>query len=173
MIANIATSLARQGELRTMVLEMDMRRPTLAKIFGFRKGSGSLSEVIENKITFAEHAVRFGPNLVFGFNHKPAERPSELLSSVDMSEFLAELEEVYRPDVMLFDMPPMLVTDDTLGFLGNVHAAMLIAAAGTTTIEQVDVCERDIAERTGFVGVVLNKCQYVGAAAGYEYSDYS
>ncbi len=173
MVANLATSLARQGELRTLVLEMDMRRPALAKIFGFRKGSGSLSEVIEGKISFSEHAVRFGKNLIFGFNHKPADRPSELLSSADMTEFLAEIEEKFQPDIMLFDMPPMLLTDDTLGFLNNVQTTMLIAAAGTTTIEQIDVCERDIAERSAFLGVVLNKCEYLGAAAGYEYSDYS
>jgi len=173
MVANLATSLSRQGEIRTLVLEMDMRRPALAKIFGFRKGSGSLSEVIENKISFAEHAVRFGPNLIFGFNHKPAARPSELLSSADMTEFLNEIEEKYQPDIMLFDMPPMLLTDDTLGFLSNVQTSILIAAAGTTTIEQIDICERDIAERTSFLGVVLNKCEYLGAAAGYEYTDYS
>ena len=71
--------------------------------------------------------------------------------------------EAYHP------VPPMLVNDDTLAFLHNVDAAMLVAAAGSTTISEIDACERELAAHTSVMGVVLNKCRYTGRDYGSDY----
>ena len=70
---------------------------------------------------------------------------------------------------MLFDLPPMLVSDDTMAFVGHVDAVLLIAAAEATTIKEVDSCERELASQTNVMGVVLNKCRYMGPEYGYSY----
>ncbi len=165
---NLAMSLARQTELKTMVFEMDMRRPTLARVLGHR-GSESLWQVFDGSVAFADQAVRFGDNVALALNHQTARNPSELLGSTQTADCLAEIERAFRPDIVLFDMPPMLMTDDNIAFADNMDAVMLIAAAGTTTVKQIDVCERDLAAHTNFLGVVLNKCRFTDGTYGYDY----
>jgi hypothetical protein len=66
----------------------------------------------------------------------------------------------------------MLAGDDAIGFLHNVDCALLVAAAGSTTIAQVDACERDIAAHTNVLGVTLNKCRYLDKDQAYGYDYY-
>jgi len=44
-----------------------------------------------------------------------------------------------------------------------------VAAAGTTTISEIDTCERELAAHTAVMGVVLNKCRYMGRDYGSDY----
>ncbi len=44
-----------------------------------------------------------------------------------------------------------------------------MAAAETTTVKQIDTCEREIAQVSSVMGVVLNKCRYAGPDYGYDY----
>ena len=75
----------------------------------------------------------------------------------------------YDPTVILFDMPPMLVSDDAIGIAAQVDCVLLIAAAESTTVQDVDVCERDLAAQTNVLGVILNKCRYLDRSYGYSY----
>ena len=71
---------------------------------------------------------------------------------------------------MIFDMPPLLVGDDALAFIGHVDCVLLVAAAETTTIKEIDTCERELAAHTNVLGVVLNKCRYPDRHYGYSYA---
>ncbi len=166
--SNLAASLTRQKEVSVIVFDLDLRRPSMAKMLGIA-GQRSCWEVLSEEVTFEEQAVRISENVALSLNQRPARDPAELLSSSRTAEVLDEIEATYRPDVMLFDMPPMLVSDDNLAFMRNVHAAMLVAGAESTTTGQVDVCERDLAEQTNVMGVVLNKCRYMDSDQSYEY----
>ncbi len=57
---------------------------------------------------------------------------------------------------MIFDMPSILVSDNTRAFLSNVDCAVIIARANNTRYGHFDACEREIAEYTNVLGVVLN-----------------
>ena len=164
---NLALSLSRQQDLKIVAIDLDLRRPALHKAFGHRTAS-SLSEVIEGTVAITDHFVRYGDNLMIGLNTKPARNPSELLQSQSTKDFLAEIEKVYRPDIMIFDLPPMLVSDDNVGFLKNADCGLLICAADETTAAQLDLCEKELSELTNVLGVVLNKCRYSDSASGYD-----
>ena len=166
--ANLATSLARQKEVAVVLMDLDLRRPSMARMFGIR-GEHSCWQVLNGEVPFRDQAVRISENVVLSLNHAPARDPAELLSSKRTSEAIDEIDATYRPDVMLFDMPPMLATDDNLAFMRNVDCALLVAGAESTTSDQVDVCERDLAEQTNMMGVVLNKCRYMGPDHDYSY----
>ncbi|MGB5558831.1 MAG: CpsD/CapB family tyrosine-protein kinase [Paracoccaceae bacterium] len=166
--ANLALSLARQQDLKIMLLDFDLRRPALHKVFAHRTPH-SLSDVIEGRVAAADHLVRYGDNLIIGLNAKAARNPSELLQSHRTKEFLTTLEAAYRPDIMIFDMPPMLVSDDNVGFMSNVDCGLLIGAADSTTVTQLDLCEKELSELTNVLGVVLNKCRYSDSSTGYDY----
>lgn len=165
--ANLAISMARQSDLRILVFDMDMRRPALNKIFA-HKDRQSLHEVLNGNVEPREQLLRFGDNLAFAFNYKPAMKPAELLQSNRTTARLAEIQDEFLPDLMIFDMPPMLGNDDNVGFLKNVDCALLVGAAEETSVPQLDVCEKELAELTNVLGVVLNKCRYMDAGAGYE-----
>ncbi len=165
--ANLAFSFGRQQDRRTMVLDLDLRRVGLAKVLGLQPARG-MSDVLSGLVPFSEHGVRLGDNVILGLNSQPARNPSEILQSHKAREMLDAIEETYRPDIMLFDMPPLLATDDGVGFLKNVDCALLLAEVGKTTVEQVDVTERQIGELTNVIGVVLNKATTLDPKYGYE-----
>lgn len=167
---NLGFSLARQPSLRTMICEIDLKRPALAQILGAERKM-DFSRVLSGIDPFADHAIRLRPNLAAGLVGHPVKESAELLQGPQVGQVLDAVEAEYAPDIMLFDMPPLTVSDDTIGFADKVDCALIVAAAGSTTVEEIDACERDLAERTEVLGVVLNKCRYHGPEQGYGYYD--
>jgi protein-tyrosine kinase len=165
---NLAFSLGRQTNQRTLVADFDMRRPGMAKLLGLRR-SNSFSQVLEGKAEAAENLVRYGENLAFGTNTGAARNPAELLQSPETAAALAGVEADYAPTIMLCDMPPMLLADDMLAFARHVDCVLLLAAAETTSIDDLDICERELSAHTNVLGVVLNKCRYADPSYGYGY----
>lgn len=164
---NLAFSMARQSDLKVMVLDLDLRRPSMHEILG-QKPKNSFHEVLEGKIRAEDQLVRVGDNLIFGLNARSAARPSELLQAKLTRDRLHQLQEAYRPDITIFDLPPMLASDDNIGFLPNVDCGILVNAAESTTIKQLDNCEKELAELTNVLGVVLNKCRFNDGNGTYD-----
>lgn len=168
---NLAFSLARQKDIRTVVAEMDLRRPAMAKLLGLTHTSCQFSRALDGREELKDHMLRYGDNLAFALNRHSANNPSELLQSNVITDTLGEIEKQFDPSLIIFDMPPMLVTDDVLGFLDQVDCVLLVAAAESTTVDEIDNCERELAEHTNMLGVVLNKCRYMEKGYGYSYYD--
>ena len=169
--ANLAFSFGRQQDVHTMVLDFDLRRMGLAKLLA-QEDKSSMGDVLERRVPFRDHARRLGENVAFGLNGSLTRNPSEILQSAQAAEVLAEIEETYKPDLILFDTPPLMASDDSHGFLKIMDCALLLAAAEQTPIDQIDVAERQLAELTSVMGIVLNKCHYMSGAYGYEYGYY-
>ena len=165
---NLAFSFARQPDVRTILAEVDLRRPSLARMLGL-KASHSFAQVLDGTARFEDNAVRYGANLAFATNASAAKDPSELLQGANVGQVLTDMEAWFEPTLTIFDMPPMLVSDDAMAFVGKVDCVLLVAAAETTTVQEVDVCERDLASQTNVLGVVLNKCRYMDRKYGYSY----
>jgi capsular exopolysaccharide synthesis family protein len=165
---NLVASMARQSELRTILIDLDMRRPAMAKLLAI-KGRPSFFDVVEGRVSFGEQALKLNENVIISTNTQHAAEPSELMASSAMKRVIEEIEATYRPDIVMFDMPPMLVTDDNLAFFDKVDCAVLVAAAESTTVTQVDTCERDLATQTSLLGVILNKCRYMDTHS-YDYT---
>lgn len=167
---NLAVSLSRQGELRIVVIDLDLRRPALSRALGLR-GKGNVADILEARSRFADHARRLGDNLALAMNFSTAHAASDLLLRRASAAVIDEIEAEYQPDLMLFDMPPLLVNDDASAFLGRVDCGLIVAEADNSTISQVDLCEKEVAEQTSVLGVVLNKCRFPsdGYAYYYEY----
>lgn len=161
---NLAFSLSKQPEINTIVAEMDMRRPSMAKVLGLSSGTG-FAAVLDGQANFADVAMRPRNNLAFGLNYERTRNPSELLQSSRVGRILTSIEERFMPDLTIFDMPPMLHSDDTMAFMGQVDCVLLVAAAESTSLREVDICESDLAAQTNVMGVLLNKCRYIDKEA--------
>lgn len=165
---NLAMSLQRQPDLRTILVELDLRRPALTKMLGIKREM-SFGRVLEGSRPFAENALRYGPNMAITASQQPWRDAAELLGGAHISEALSDIETAYAPDVMIFDMPPMLSSDDMMAFARHVDCVLLVAGAESTTVKEIDICETDLASQTNVMGVVLNKCRYMGPEYGYGY----
>lgn len=155
---NLALGLARQKEIRSMLFDMDLRDPSVHDFFE-HKPEYSIGSLLEGEAAFEDQALRVGGNLAISMASKPETDPSRILLSEGATAVLDDVQQRYQPDVMIFDLPSVLVNDDTRAFLKNVDCALIISRANVTKYSQFDVCEREIAEHTNVLGVVLNACR--------------
>jgi len=156
---NLAFSFARQTDCRTVLVDLDLRRPGLAKLLGL-PGTSSVEKFLRGQSGIKDVFRRYGDSLAVGLGHHASPDSAELLQSAGTAEALRDLRQKLKPDVTIYDLPPMLVSDDALGFLPHVDCVMLVVAAEANTISEIDICERDLTEQTNLLGVVLNKCRY-------------
>lgn len=164
---NLGLGFSRQRDVRTILFDFDLRRPSIAKALGLTPAK-DISEMLAGDVHFKDQALRFRENVAISCANAPVPDPtSVLLNQVTHGE-LAEMELQYRPDVMIFDLPPLLDSDDTRAFLREADCALMITKSGKSTVAQVDACEREIADHTNVLGVVLNQNRDADAG-GYVY----
>jgi protein-tyrosine kinase len=164
---NLALSLARQTDYRTVLIDLDLRKSAMARTLGIQ-AKASISEFLDGKAELQKCCVRIGENLIVTINNRSIKLSSELLSEKNTRKLLDKVSSCLRPDVVLFDLPPMLSSDDAIAFLPRVDCALLVAAAGKTTAAEIEECERQAHTATNYLGIVLNKCE-MGSSEYYKY----
>ncbi len=165
---NLAFSFARQKDTQTVLMDVDLRKPMVANNLGI-SNSHSMGRFLSGEEDVQDHFLAYGETLAIGTNNRRSLHSAEILQDSKAVEAMDYMHKTLRPDVVIVDMPPMLATDDVIAFLPNVDAMLLVAAAGTTIMKDIDDCERELSERTNVMGVVLNKCDYVPDNYGYGY----
>jgi protein-tyrosine kinase len=168
MACNLIAGFGRQPEVRGMLFDFDMRRPAVSRFFGAAP-THSIVDVLEEKVPYAEQALRLHDNTIVSMTTKALRDPSKLLLKQRTAEILDDIQSTYRPDIMLFDLPPVLVSDETRAFLKLVDAVLIVAASDSSTVAQIDECEREVSEYSNVAGIVLNKCRYMDDGYGYSY----
>lgn len=161
---NLGLGLARQSEIRTMLFDVDLRSPTIGKLLNGGELSGDLAEpigpLLSGKRSFQEHGRRIGRNLAVAMSGVAENDPTRILLANQTHSTLDRIQADYEPDVMIFDLPSILVNDDTRAFLRNVDCALIVARADQTKFSHFDACEREVGEHTNVLGVVLNACRH-------------
>ncbi|RLJ36193.1 capsular exopolysaccharide synthesis family protein [Litoreibacter meonggei] len=168
---NLAVGFSRQRENRTMLFDVDLRRPGVAKVLGHKPQHG-IKSLLTGDVTPQEQMLRLRTNVALSMAHNPVSDPTQLLLAQQTSEVLDDIQTEFTPDIMIFDLPPMLVTDDARAFLKNVDCALIVARAEQTRMSELDICEREVGEHTNVLGVVLNNCRHVADEEQY-YGEYS
>jgi Mrp family chromosome partitioning ATPase len=163
---NLAFSLGHQPDVRTVLVDLDLRRPAIARHLGLTRPQ-SMASVLQGSRGLEENFVRYGDNLAIGTNATPMKNSAEILLNAATARGMAEIKAGFTPDVILCDLPPMLVSDDVMAFVPHLDCVLLIAGAEKSRLDEVDKCEQDLAEQTNVLGVVLNKCRYMGEDYGY------
>jgi len=163
--ANLAISLSRQDNCRTVLLDLDMRSPSLHKLFGVND-PGVISDLLRGDIApsrhlqgFAKNSISAGSHVAIGFNGIAEPYASELLQDPSTEAALNELEAQLEPDLMLFDLPPALLNDDVLAMRPHFDALLLVAGGGTTRANDIKETERRLGEKVPLLGIVLNKAE--------------
>ena len=155
---NLAMSIARQPERSVLLVDLDLRKPQVARRLGIGCETG-LVGVLERQSSLPAAMVRaqIGRHevLVLPAETTPTDS-SEWMASRAMREILDTIKKDFRPWTVVLDLPPMLLGDDVLAVLPVVDCALLVTAVGTTTVAEVEECNRYL-QSTNVVRVVVNK----------------
>lgn len=165
---NLITGFGRQPEEYGMLFDMDFRRPSVSKAFGAAPAA-SLEDVFLGEVEFENQALRMHPNTSVSMTTRPVADPARVILRSQTADILDRVQAEYRPDLMLFDMPPVLVSDETRGFLKLVDAVLIVAGAESSTVSQIDEVEREVAQYSDVAGIILNKCRFMEEDYGYAY----
>ncbi len=164
---NLALGLGRQNGLRAMLFDFDLNDPSVHAFFE-QTPDHTIGEVLSQDVDFADQALRIGDNVAVSMSNRVEDDPTRILLSEKTEDVLDSIQDRYKPDIMIFDLPSVLVGDNTRAFLKNVDCALIIARANTTRYAQFDTCEREIAEHTNVLGVVLNAFRHGAAQNDFE-----
>ncbi len=166
--ANLALSLARRPSSRTALIDLDLRRPELARILGIREDH-ALAEFLSGEQPLESIFHRHGRTLALGLNSTPVEKASETLHDPDTVAALSAMMEQLDPEVVIYDLPPALVNDDVLAIAPCVDAVLLVTDGTKTSPDEIRACERMLDGRIPLMGVVLNRAQDFSAGR-YRYA---
>ncbi|MGA0541408.1 CpsD/CapB family tyrosine-protein kinase [Neotabrizicola sp. VNH66] len=163
--ANLALALARLPSCRTVLLDMDLRNPGLAPLFG-QTETAPLLEFLTGEQPLESHFRRLGRNLALGLNGAPVTLAAETLQDPECIAALSALREMLEPDLMIFDTTPALARDDMMALAPQVDAVLLVTDGTETTPAEVTECERMFEGRVPLLGVILNRAQDRGLKKG-------
>jgi len=165
---NLAISLAMEFNQTALLVDADLRRPSIRGAFELEPGPG-LSDYLISHTPIEQLLIHPG---IDGFVMLPGGQPllnsSELLAGPRMAELVKELKNRYRSRVVLFDLPPLLSAADVLAFAPQMDAALLVVEEGKTQTEDV-IRAADLLNGTHLIGTVLNKSAGLRVPADKEY----
>lgn len=171
--ANLAAVLAQSGK-RVTLLDADMRRPRLHKLYGLPNRAG-LSGLFVDSRSILDGVLQRTPaeNLSVITTGDLPPNPSELLGSEKMNEIINQVMEV--SDVLVIDSPPVMLVTDSAVLSQRVDGVLLVLRQGETNLDfarhSVEALRRVGAN---LLGVVLNGVPARSSRYGYyRYQGYS
>jgi capsular exopolysaccharide synthesis family protein len=161
--ANLATILARKQQAKILLLDGDLRRPSLSKQFGVGRLAG-LSEWLNGEPRPIEHIYRLeGPNVWFLPAGRPPENPLELMQSGRLARLMEQLTGWF--DWIIIDSPPVLPLADTSVWARLADGILLVTREGTTKRRSLQ-SGLQVLERSKLLGAVIN------SSASTDHTDY-
>jgi protein-tyrosine kinase len=153
---NLAIALAQDPNTWVFLVDLDLQRPKVGTTLGMSFSRG-LTDYLLGDATFDEVIYHPGiDRLAVVPNSRPIEQSSELLSSQRMHDFMSTLEAEAPRRIIVYDAPPLLVSDDVLTVAPQIDGVLLVATQGVTprnTLEQA----KDVLADMNVLGVVLNR----------------
>jgi len=148
---NLAISLAKLGR-RVLLIDADMRRPSLHRAFGLRESPG-LSDALMGGEDWRTMTAEVGvPNLRLLAAGSPSDVPAELLSSERMETLMEEVEAEH--EFVVIDSPALMVNVADARILTSLADGIVLVVRGGVTPR--DVLRRLVGRTPNVVGVVLN-----------------
>jgi non-specific protein-tyrosine kinase len=161
-LANLAVTMA-QAEQRVLMVDCDLRRPSLHTLFGLPNEQGLTSAILdEGELPLQPTGV---PGLSLLASGPLPPRPADLLGSRRMVALLNRLRA--SADIVLIDTPPVVAVTDAAVLAPQVDGVLLVLQAGHTRRDRAREA-RQILEKVKahIIGVVLNNARLEG---GYSY----
>lgn len=171
--ANLAVTLAHAG-VPVVLVDADLRRPTVATTFGLPAGAG-LSDVVVGRASFVDvlHEAADPQGLVILPAGQLPPNPTELLTSARFKEAIEALAETH---MVIVDAPPLLAVPDASVVATRLDGALLVLDAESTTRDELRHAVQALQRvHAPILGAVLNRVDSKDRSGRYAYyrSDYA
>ena len=153
---NLAISIAMKHNHTIVIVDTDLRNPSINNLFGFNPKYGLL-DYLTSDISLEKVLVNPGIDRLFILpGNRRTQGSSELLSSPKMARLAKDLKTRYPTQVVIYDLPPVLVGDDVAAFSLNIDTALLVIEEGGTQSHHLKR-SLELLEGIDILGSVLNK----------------
>jgi len=157
---NLALSIGRQPERSVLLMDLDLRKPHVARCLGLKPKNGVIG-VVENRSSLSDAVVEVGIGdcrMLVLPTESPTARSSDRMASRAMSEMLQQIKHEFDSQTIIVDLPPLLTSDDVLAVLPKLDCVVLVTAVGTTTPAEINESSKHLLS-TEVVRLVVNKVQ--------------
>ena len=153
---NLAIAIAADRDSTALLVDLDLRFPRIYRRFGFLPTAG-IEDCLRGEATLSEAmvAVEGYGGLTLLPARGPVEHSSELISSAGARALFREIKERHAERIIIYDLPPVLATDDALSFVPQVDAALIVVGEGRTQREDL-LRSLELLRDTPLLGTVLN-----------------
>jgi len=167
--ANLAISISKDINQSTILVDLDLPRPSLTEYFGLTVDAG-LGEFLKGEANLED--IIYVPDglerLTMIPNREPIENSSDLIASPRMHELIAWTRDHGDATVTIFDMPPVLATDDVLAFCEYVDTVLLVVSQGMTDRQALAKTVQLLSDYE-LLGVILNRSSQIVGQTAYSY----
>ena len=162
--------LAQTDGVRALIIDSDLRMPSLADYLGIETDKG-LSDLLAGTATLTDSIVRLEPaglHILPGGDARPD--VAELISGPKFKDILNEAREMF--DYVIIDAPPLGVFTDATVLINQADGAMIVVRANKTRYSDVDRLLEPLPKER-LLGVVLNQSEAVMDESHYNYGYYN
>ena len=154
--ANLAMAIAMELNQTVLLVDMDLRNPSISNYFGLNAQVG-LKDYLSGDLNLSEVLINPGiKRLVILPGVGRAEDSAELLSSPKMASLVADIKSQYDSRVIIFDVPPVLQTDDVSLAASYFDSTLLVLEDGKNTESNITK-SLQMLEGSHLLGTVVNK----------------
>ncbi len=153
---NLAISFSQQLDCTVLLVDTDLRKPSISNLFGLDAGMG-LSDYLRGKAEISDLLINPGiPGLVILPGGKPLPNSSEFLGAPRMESLVEEMRKRYPDRFIIFDSSPLLTSADPLTFSRFIDGILIVVEAEKTTREDLKHSLALLRDRP-VIGTVFNK----------------
>jgi len=170
---NLAVAMAYSGK-KTIVLDIDMRRPQIAKLFDINGENVGISDFLNNKATITSIIQKSGliDELDIISSGKPVPNPSELLERDELNYLLNSLRETY--DWIIIDSPPVHLVPDAMVLSRISDITLYVIRQGVTQLAELDfIKELEEQKLLSSTNIIFNGIERLKYGYGYKYTNNS
>jgi non-specific protein-tyrosine kinase len=166
IVSNLGYVMAQSGK-SVIVIDSDLRRPALHKIFNLPNDNG-LSNILQDESTLEEAIQEIDGSQLHVLTSGPLPRnPSELLASSQMAALLTKVAKLY--EVILLDTPALSAVSDAAVLAPAVDGVLLVVALAQVRQETVEATQQQLATvNMKPLGVIVNRSERNQSFERYE-----
>lgn len=169
---NLALSLALEKDLEVLLVDADVRKPHVSRIFDIEQEKGLIDLLVDNSLQASQVILRTD---VPGLSVLPAgrsmETATELLASERMADVVAQLAAPDGRRIVLFDSPPLLLSTESRALATSAGQVVLVVRAEVTSQHAVkDAIAAIAADKP--VSLILNQTGEPPSSGYYGYGSY-
>jgi protein-tyrosine kinase len=169
---NLALSLALEKEMEVLLVDADVAKPHVSRIFGIEEERGLIDLLVDHQLHPNQLILRTSvPGLTILPAGQPIETATELLASARMGEIVRQLAAPDGRRIVLFDSPPLLLTTESRVLAASSGQVVLVVRAELTSRHAVQDAIDAIPEGKP-ISLILNQANTPASSGYYGYGSY-